>query len=91
MNLLFWGLTIGIIGKVMLGIGVLMAHGKLAEELTIDYAVLRTFRLEKIITVIGLLCMVVGYFIELYFYGLTPLLTCTGTECSAQVGTMLSQ
>lgn len=85
MNILFWGLTIGVIGKVLLATGVLIAHGSLAKEKKIDQVVLRGFRIEHTITIIGLILIVMGYFMEIYFYGYTPFLTCSGTECSAAV------
>lgn len=83
MNLLFWGLTIGVVGKVLLAAGVLMAHSELAHERRIDQEVLKTFRLELWLTLFGLLLIVIGYGLEVYFYGFTPLLTCTADECGA--------
>lgn len=91
MNLLFWGLTIGIIGKVMLGIGVLVAHSQLAHERRVDQAVLRSFRTEHILTVTGIILMAAGYFMELYFYGLLSLLTCFTDECLFGATVILSQ
>ena len=85
MNILFWGLTIGTIGKVLLGVGVIIAHSSLVKERKIDLAVLRGYRIEHTITVIGLLLIVLGYLMEVYFYGYTPFLTCVGEECSAAV------
>lgn len=83
MNILFWGLTIGVIGKVLLALGVIIAHSQLAHERRIDLLVIKSFRLELIITIIGLIMIVCGYFMEIYFYGLTPLLTCEGNTCAA--------
>ncbi|MEK7462520.1 MAG: hypothetical protein AAB618_03000 [Patescibacteria group bacterium] len=85
MNILFWGLTIGTAGKVLLGIGVIIAHSSLVKERKIDLVVLRGYRIEHTITVIGLLLIVLGYFMEVYFYGFTPFLTCSGAECSAAI------
>lgn len=91
MNLLFWGLTIGIIGKIMLGVGVIVAHGKLAHEQRIDQAVLRSFRTEHILTVTGIILMIAGYFMELYFYGLLSLLSCFNDQCLFGAAAILSQ
>jgi hypothetical protein len=85
MNILFWGLTIGTLGKVLLAIGVIIAHSGIVKEQKIDSAVLRGFRYEHIITIIGLVLIVLGYAMEIYFYGFTPFLTCSGEECSAAV------
>ena len=85
MNLLFWGLTISVIGKVMLAVGVLIAHREIAHERKIDLEVLKSFRLEFYLTFIGLVLIVVGYFMEIYFYGFTQMLTCSGPECAAAI------
>lgn len=91
MNILFWGLTIGMIGKVMLAAGVLIAHTELAHEKRIDAEVLQSFKLELWLTIFGLLLIVLGYGMEVYFYGFTPLLTCEATECGAALGSLIVQ
>ncbi len=75
MNILFWGLTIGTLGKVLLAVGVIIAHSGIVKEHRIDRAVLRGFKIEHTITMIGLLFIIFGYFLEIYFYGFTPFLT----------------
>lgn len=92
MNLLFWALTVSMIGKVMLASGVLIAHTELAHEKRVDLLVLESFRIERILTVTGLLLIVGGYFMEVYFYGFTTtLLTCFGPECGTAAAAILSQ
>lgn len=83
MNLLFWGLTISVIGKILLAAGVIIAHTELAHERRIDSEVIRSFKLEMVLTVLGILFIILGYAMEIYFYGFTPLLTCTAEECGA--------
>lgn len=90
MNILFWGLTIGVIGKVMLAVGVLIAHSAIAKEKRIDVVVLRGFHLEHTLTVTGIFLIVLGYFMEIYFYGFTPFLTCSGVECAAAISAALT-
>ena len=86
MNLLFWGLTIGMIGKVMVAAGVLIAHSELAHEKRIDQRVLKGFRTELILTLAGLLFIVGGYIMEISFYEIdTSLLTCKGADCAAAI------
>ncbi len=85
MNILFWGLTIGTAGKVLLAIGVIVAHSGILHEHRIDGEVLKRFRWEHTITIIGLVLIIIGYFMEIYFYGFTPFLTCQGAECSAAI------
>jgi len=91
MHILFLGLTISVIGKVFLAIGVLWAHSEIAHEHRIDNKVLHSFRLERIITVVGLLLIVLGYGLEIYFYGFTPFLQCIDENCTAAVMTGFSQ
>ena len=91
MNLLFWGLTIGTIGKVLLGVGVIIAHHQLAHERRVDQAVLRSFRIEHILTVTGIIFMVAGYGLEVYFYNLVSMLTCIGENCALSAAAILSQ
>lgn len=82
MNILFWGLTLSLIGKVLVALGVLLAHSKIAHEHRIDRQVLRTFRTEFVITLVGLFLIIVGYGLEIYFYHFANLLTCQGTNCA---------
>lgn len=91
MNLLFWALTLSVVGKVLLVIGVLLAHNELAHEHKIDAKVIRTFKIERWITILGLLLIVIGYVMEIYFYGFTSLLTCEGDACSAAIFNAFSQ
>tara|TARA_B100000745_G_C20143139_1_gene392043 strand:- start:1818 stop:2093 length:276 start_codon:yes stop_codon:yes gene_type:complete len=91
MSILFWGLTTSVVGKVMLVVGVLKAHGEIAHEHRIDARVLKTFKIERWLTIIGLALIVIGYGMEIYFYGFTPLLTCLGSECAGSVGAILTK
>jgi NhaP-type Na+/H+ or K+/H+ antiporter len=86
MNLLFWGLTIGMIGKVMVAAGVLIAHSELAHERRVDKRVLKSFRTELILTLAGLLFIISGYIMEISFYEIdTSMLTCRGADCAAVI------
>jgi hypothetical protein len=92
MNLLFWGITTGVIGEILVAIAILRVHHIMAEERRIDARVIRSFSLEKLITLLGVSAIVIGYFMEVYFYGLTPLLTCHAADCAAALGSaVLSQ
>jgi len=86
MNLLFWGLTISMVGKVMVAAGVLIAHSELAHEKRVDGLVLKSFRTELILTLTGLLFIISGYVMEISFYEIdTSLLTCQGADCAAAI------
>lgn len=86
MNLLFLGMTISVLGKALLAIGVLLAHSKIAHEHRIDNEVLRTFRTEFVITLIGLIMIVVGYMLEVMFFGgFVNFAYCNEAECAASI------
>lgn len=86
MNLLLWGITLGTIGKLILGIAVLRVHIRIFEEHSIDGVVLKAIKREHYVTVIGLLFIVVGYFFEIYFYNdFTRLFDCLGAECASAI------
>jgi hypothetical protein len=90
MNLLLLGLTLGTFGKVILGVAVLLVHIRILEERKIDPVVLKSMRKEQIVTIVGLGLIIIGYFLEVYFYaGSTNLLSCSGEECAAAVGAVL--
>lgn len=91
MNILFWGLTVSVIGKVLLAVGVLKAHSEIAHEHKIDERVIRSFKTERWLTMIGISLIVIGYAMEIYFYGFTPLLTCTGEECVNAATVLLAE
>ena len=90
MNFLFWGLTVSVIGKVFLVVGVLRAHSEIVHEHRIDAKVLRTFRTERWLTITGLALIVIGYAMEIYFYGFTTLLYCDGPDCAAALGSIIN-
>lgn len=92
MNLLLLGLTLGTVGKILLGVAVLRVHVHILREHKIDAVVLRSMKTEQIFTVIGLALIVIGYMLEVYFYaGSTNLLSCTGQACAAAIGSALIQ
>ncbi len=86
MNLLLWGITLGTVGKLILGIAVLRVHVHILRERKIDRDVLNALRREQFVTLIGLAFIVVGYTQEiLFYYGSTEFLSCTGSECASLV------
>lgn len=92
MNLLFLGMTLGVVGKIMLAYGVVLVHIKMAKERRIDEVVVSSFRTEMFITLAGVLLIVVGYFMEVSFMGgFTYLFNCTGEACGAALGNLLLQ
>lgn len=91
MNLLLLGLTVGTVGKITLGIAVMRVHMGILHEHKIDGIVLRSIKRERLVTLFGLALIVVGYILELAFYGgSTPFLTCVGDECIAAINAAMS-
>ena len=70
--MLFWGITLGFAGKVLLAVSVLLVHNKITDEKRIDGIVLMEMRHEQIIAIIGLVLMVVGYLLEMFYFGFIP-------------------
>ncbi len=86
MNLLLWGITLGTIGKLILGIAVLRVHVHILREHKIDNVVLKSLKREQVVTIFGLLLIVIGYAFEIFFYyGSTEFLSCLGEECASLV------
>ena len=68
MNMLLWGLTLGTIGKVLLGITVIFVHARITKEHRIDKAVLQEMNKEKALGILGIFLMIMGYALEMAFY-----------------------
>lgn len=84
MNLLFWGMTLSVIGKGLLALGIIWVHITMATERKIDAQVIRAFRKETIITLFGFTLIVLGYIFEIYALGgFSDLILCEGAECAA--------
>lgn len=74
MDLLFWGLTLGVVGKVLLGATVILVHLKIVKEQKIDQMVLREMRHERNLAFAAIILIVLGYIFEIMFYGFVPFL-----------------
>ena len=68
MSLLIIGITIGTIGKVLLGVAVFRVHWHIAKEHKIDGDVIRAIKRERIITLLGVMGIIAGYVFEMLFY-----------------------
>jgi len=68
MEILYFGLTLGIIGKLILGIAVWRVHAFIIREHKIDGVVLQAMRRERYVTAFGILLLIVGYVLEILFY-----------------------
>lgn len=86
MDLLFIGMTLSVVGKGMLALGVVWVHITMANERRIDDLVVRSFRTELYVTLLGFALILVGYIIEVVALGgFTSMSTCVGPDCAAAV------
>lgn len=83
MNLLLWGLTLGTIGKLILGVAVMRVHMRILEEHQIDMIVLKAIKREHLVTFVGIAFILLGYILEVVFYGgYTEFFECVGSTCT---------
>ena len=59
-----WGLTLRVAGEVLLAISVFLVHGKIIAEHRIDKKVFMEMYREEVMTIISVILMVSGYFLE---------------------------
>jgi len=85
MSLLFWGMTLSAFGKILVILAVLHMHHSLISEHRIDNKVLLSYRQERLLTFIGLIMIVVGYVLEVYFLSPTQIMSCHGSDCAALI------
>jgi len=60
----FLGFTIDVIGKVMVAYTAIMVHHRFWQEHRVDDKVFRTMRRERIFGIIGLVLIIIGYFLQ---------------------------
>ncbi len=90
MSLLFWGMTLSVIGKGLLALGIIWVHITMATERTIDEEVIKAFRKETVITILGFSMILLGYVLEVMALGgFAALINCNDVECAAMVGSAL--
>lgn len=61
----FIGFTLDVIGKVMVAYTAIMVHYRFWKERKIDEAVFMAMKRERIIGVLGVLLIIVGYFLQI--------------------------
>ncbi len=61
MNLFIIGTTFDVVGKILIGIAVLLVHNHVIKEHKIDKEVLKHMRHEQLVGVIGILLIIIGY------------------------------
>ena len=68
MNLFIAGLILDTIGKVFIGVAVLMVHHSMFKEHKIEIHVLKAMRKEWSFTLIGILLIIIGALMQLVFH-----------------------
>lgn len=89
MNILFWGITLGVIGKVLVVLAVLHMHHSLIREHRIDKKVILSYQQERFLTFIGLILIITGYLLEVWFYSPTSMFVCEHGGCEAAIGSTI--
>ena len=69
MDLLLIGMTLSMLGKVVLGICVLSVHAKILKEHRIDSDVLSRMSHERYVAILGITFIIVGYLAEIASFG----------------------
>jgi hypothetical protein len=69
---LFWGLTLGFFGKVILGATVINVHAHIIKERKIDMDVLKEMKRERVFGIIAVLLITAGYTLELSYFNYLP-------------------
>ena len=62
---LFLGITLATLGKVLLGITVMMVHSKMIKENGIDGKVLTEMKRERNVAILGIVLILAGYILEI--------------------------
>lgn len=65
MNIEFIGFTSDVIGKVLIAYTVIMVHWRFWKEHKVDEEVFKEMRRERIIGLLGIALMIIGYFLQI--------------------------
>jgi len=65
--MLITGITLGMIGTVLLGIAVIRVHWHVSHEHKIDRDVIRAIKNERIVSIVAILFIIAGYILELAY------------------------
>jgi len=69
MNLFIIAVTLGVLGKVLLGVAVIRVHSHIMKEHRIDDDVINAIKRERYISIIAILFIIIGYLLEVTSYG----------------------
>lgn len=66
--ILIVGVSVGALGKVLLGVTVIKVHGKIVAEHKLDRRVFSEMRTEKMIGLWSIAFIIIGFLLEISFY-----------------------
>ena len=69
---LFWGLTLGFLGKIILGATVINVHAHIIKERRIDQDVVDEMHRERRFGIVAVVLILVGYILEMQSFGYMP-------------------
>ncbi len=64
MNWVVVGATFDVIGKILIGITVLLVHKRVIKEQKIDKTVLKEMKREQLMGLLGIVLIIIGYVIH---------------------------
>lgn len=64
-NWFITGATFDVVGKVLIGVAVLLVHRHVMKEHKIDKDVLREMKIEQVLGGLGILFIIIGYLIHI--------------------------
>ncbi|XKT75029.1 MAG: hypothetical protein ACJKSS_02580 [Patescibacteria group bacterium UBA2103] len=65
-SLLFIGMTLSLLGKVVVIVAGLLMHSKMIQEKQIDSVVVKEYGREKYVIFLGLALIIIGYILEVW-------------------------
>jgi len=68
MSLFIVAITIGMVGKVLLGLAVLRVHGHIIKEHHIDFSVIKMMERERLVSMTAVTFIIIGYVLEIISY-----------------------
>lgn len=64
-DLIFWAITLDVVGKVILGASVISVHWKIVKEHRVDAPVLKEMHREHTLAIFGICLILTAYVLEL--------------------------
>lgn len=68
MTALYIALTLGTLGKILLGFAVVRVHMHMAREHKIDGDVVASIKRERFVSIAAIFLIIIGYLLEMWFY-----------------------